>query len=118
MPFRLTAPSSFLILVVFLLTSLPSGRTDPTQVEILCHKSYFSPDTITVTRGVKVRLVLRSEDVTHGFAIDEYGIAREIPAGPPTIIEFTAERSGSFPFYCVVRCGKDHLKMRGTLTVQ
>jgi cytochrome c oxidase subunit 2 len=63
-------------------------------------------------------LVLKSVDVTHGFAVDELDIAREIPAGPPTIIEFTPRAAGEFAFYCVVRCGKNHLKMRGALIVE
>jgi cytochrome c oxidase subunit 2 len=92
--------------------------SDTNTIEIICQKSHYSPDTIRVRKGEPTRLVLKSVDVTHGFAIDDLKIAREISPGPPTIIDFTPERAGSFPFYCVVRCGKQHLKMRGTLIVE
>ena len=87
-------------------------------MEIICRKSFYTPDKITVKKGEKVRIILRAADVPHGFAIDELDIATEVSPGPPKILEFTPDRAGTFEFYCVVRCGKDHVKMRGTLTVQ
>ena len=111
-PLRLCA-----ILFVFLFPVITASQ-EPAIIQVVCHKSYYAPDTIHLKRGEPVRLLLKSEDVTHGFAIDEFDIAREVPAGPPTVIEFTPHRTGMFSFYCVVRCGKNHLKMRGTLIVE
>jgi len=108
----------FICTVAILSLFLRLGNTQPNTVEILCQKSFFTPNTIEVKKAEPVRLILKSVDVTHGFAIDDFEIAREIPAGPPTTIEFTPDRAGEFPFYCVVRCGKNHLKMRGTLIVR
>ena len=95
-----------------------SASSETITVEILCRKSFYTPDIVRLKKGVPAKLVLRSADVTHGFAIDELNIAREVPPGPPVSIEFTPARAGQFTFYCVVRCGKDHLKMRGTLIVE
>jgi cytochrome c oxidase subunit 2 len=90
----------------------------PESIEIVCTRSYFTPNQIRVQSGKPVRFILKSDDVTHGFAIDEYKIAKEVPPGPPTKLEFTPDRPGTYEFYCVVRCGKEHLKMRGTLIVE
>jgi cytochrome c oxidase subunit II len=87
-------------------------------IEIVLQKGQYSPSQIEVQKGEKVRLQLKSMDVTHGFAIDELGIAREVSPGPPTIVEFTPTKAGSFAYYCVVRCGKNHKQMRGTLVVK
>jgi cytochrome c oxidase subunit II len=108
-----------LSLPLFLYVWMPGVlSSDTNTIEIICQKSHYSPETIRLRKGEPVRLILKSVDVTHGFAIDDLRIAREISPGPPTIVDFTPERSGTFPFYCVVRCGKEHLKMRGTLIVE
>jgi cytochrome c oxidase subunit 2 len=108
--------SAALLFMFFLFSSGAAFSQD--SIEIVARKSHYTPETIHVKKGEKVRLVVRSEDVTHGFAIDEFGIAREIPQGPPVVIEFTPDRAGSFSYYCVVRCGHAHKQMRGTLIVE
>ena len=100
--------------LVLLLFAIQAHAVD---VEILCRKSSYSPNAFTVKKGEKVRVILKSADVPHGFAIDELNVATEVSPGPPTVVEFTPDRAGKFEFYCVVRCGKDHLKMRGVMTV-
>jgi heme/copper-type cytochrome/quinol oxidase subunit 2 len=87
-------------------------------IEISCTKSLFTPNVVQVKKGEPVVLILKSKDVTHGFAIDEYNIAKEVPPGRPVTVEFVADRAGEFAFYCVVRCGKKHLQMRGKLIVE
>jgi len=108
----------WLLTVVFLLLPLLPVSPASNTIEIVCRKSYYTPDKIVLRKGEPARIVLTSEDVTHGFAIDELDIAREVPAGTPTVIEFTPEHAGTFRFYCVVRCGRDHLKMQGAVTVE
>lgn len=98
--------------------SLTKISAQPQVIEIVCKRSDYTPNQIQVKSGQPVRIVLKSEDVTHGFAIDEFQIAKEIAPGPPIVVEFTPDKPGTFEFYCVVRCGKDHLKMRGTLVVK
>jgi cytochrome c oxidase subunit 2 len=71
-----------------------------------------------VKKGEPLQLVLKSIDVTHGFAIDEFKILREVPPGVPVTLTFTPDRAGTFTFYCVVRCGKNHKNMRGALVVE
>jgi cytochrome c oxidase subunit 2 len=96
---------------------LAVAETQPATIEILCRKSFYTPAEIRVKKGVTTELLVRAEDVTHGFAIDDLGVAREIAPGEPVRIRITPTRAGQYPFYCVVRCGVNHLKMRGTLIV-
>ena len=77
----------------------------------------FSPDTITVDKGDKVVLNIQSIDVTHGFAISAFGVNSRLEPGETTVVEFVADKSGTFQFFCSVQCGEGHSTMRGQLIV-
>jgi cytochrome c oxidase subunit 2 len=78
----------------------------------------FIPDTITVSKGDAVRLIINSIDVAHGIAITEFGINERLEPGKVTEVEFVADKTGTFTFYCSVFCGSGHGSMRGTLIVK
>ena len=78
----------------------------------------FDPGTITVSRGDKVILHIKSVDVTHGFALPDFGISQILEPGKEVTIEFIADKKGTFTFFCNVPCGSGHLSMRGTLVVE
>src|SRR5215510_7906472 len=67
---------------------------------IVAKDFHYSPDRIEVDRDDLVKLTVRSEDLAHSFMIDEYRIAKRIPAGGSSTFEFRADRAGTFPFYC------------------
>lgn len=78
----------------------------------------FTPSTINVNRGEKVRLHITSLDVTHGFSLPDFSIDTGPVASGQTIVkEFTADKIGSFPFKCSVYCGSGHQGMKGMLIV-
>ncbi len=78
----------------------------------------FNPSTIEVNKGDKVKITLASSDTTHGFSISEYGISETISPGQTKTVEFTADKEGTFAFFCSVYCGSGHGGMRGTLIVR
>jgi heme/copper-type cytochrome/quinol oxidase subunit 2 len=78
----------------------------------------FTPDRIEVVQDDLVRLTLRSADTAHSFNIDEYRIAKRIPAGGMTVVEFRADRTGTFPFYCNLTSEPGHSQARGQLIVR
>jgi cytochrome c oxidase subunit 2 len=78
----------------------------------------FSPETITVNKDDRVVLNITSEDVTHGFAIPQFDINEQLEAGKTTRIEFVADKTGTYTFFCSVFCGSGHPQMRGTLIVK
>ena len=78
----------------------------------------FNPSTIEVNKGDKVRLIVTSVDVPHGFAIEEYGINERLDVGKPKVIEFTADKEGAFTAFCSVFCGSGHSNMKGKIIVK
>ena len=87
------------------------------EFSMIAKKFEFVPRTITVNKGDTVKLSIKSEDVNHGFAISEFNVKKDIPAGQEVSVEFVADKSGSFPFRCSVYCGSGHSDMDGTLVV-
>ena len=78
----------------------------------------FIPSTITVNKGDKVRLNVKSIDGAHGFAISEFGINENLKPGVTKTIEFIADKTGEFAFFCSVYCGAGHSGMNGKLIVK
>lgn len=110
----------------------PAPRPDPTPVpappapaepivktfEITAKQWSFEPSTITVKKGDRVRLQIRTIDVDHGFGLSAFGINQPLKPNTTTNVEFVADKAGSFSFFCSVFCGSGHGGMRGTLVVQ
>lgn len=78
----------------------------------------FAPDRLEVARDDLVKITVSSADQTHSFTIDEYRIAKRIPAGGTTTFEFRADRAGTFSYYCNVATDTGCRAMRGTLVVR
>ena len=87
------------------------------EFTITAKQFQFSPSTIEVNKGDRVRLIITSTDVPHGFAIAEYGINQRLEVGKPATIEFTADKEGTFTSFCSVICGAGHSGMKGKLIV-
>jgi nitrous oxide reductase len=63
-------------------------------------------------------LVITALDRAHGFKIDDFQIDRKLPKGEAVTIDFTADRSGTFPIQCSEFCGLGHKKMKGELIIE
>lgn len=88
------------------------------EITLTAERFHFTPSTIEVRQGERIRLVIRSRDVLHGFRLELFGIDVEIPrSGEPVVVEVVAERPGRFPFACSLYCGRGHDGMTGVLTV-
>ncbi|MEK6904547.1 MAG: cupredoxin domain-containing protein [Nanoarchaeota archaeon] len=77
----------------------------------------FSPSVITVSQDDHIRLEITSIDVNHGFSIEDFGIDAKLQPGKTEVVEFIADKKGTFEFYCSVYCGEGHKEMEGTLIV-
>jgi heme/copper-type cytochrome/quinol oxidase subunit 2 len=78
----------------------------------------YDPTRIEVMQDDLVKITVRSEDIAHSFTIDEYRIAKRVPAGGSTTFEFRADRAGTFPFYCALTNEPGHKMMHGELVVR
>ncbi len=63
-------------------------------------KPQFSPNEITVNKGDLVRIKITNTKGTHDFKIDEFNVYTETPLNQEMIVEFTADKAGSFEYYC------------------
>lgn len=88
------------------------------EFDITAKRFEFIPSTIKVSKGDKVKLNVKSIDGTHGFAISEFGINENLKPGVTKTIEFTADKTGEFTFFCSVYCGSGHSGMKGKLIVE
>lgn len=87
------------------------------EIKMTAKKYQYDPNVVTVKQGEKVRLIITALDRKHGFKLDAYGINQVLEKGDPTIIEFTADKPGTFVFRCSVVCGWGHHRMKGKLIV-
>ena len=79
---------------------------------------HFSPNRLEVTQDDLVKVVVRSEDFAYSLTIDEYRLSRRVPAGGEAVIEFRADRPGSYRFYSNLTSDARHTQMRGDLVVK
>lgn len=72
---------------------------------------------LRVPLGKPLKLLLRSMDVLHNFAIAEMRVKMDMVPGLVTYTWFTPTRTGSFDLLCEELCGVGHFAMRGRLVV-
>ncbi len=88
------------------------GQENAREIRIDAFQFGYAPDTITINKGEKVKIIVNNLDTTHGIRIPEIGIKGDQE------IEFIADKSGTFTWYCANYCGEGHTQMSGTLIVQ
>src|SRR5919204_3237145 len=104
-----------LVAMSFVLRASPSHANPVHQVEVVAKQFAFEPAVIQVTAGGPVRLVIRSSDRVHGFAIRDLKIDVQIPRSGNVVIEFTAPRAGRYEIACSEFCGSGHGQMKAAM---
>lgn len=87
-------------------------------VEVAARRYKFDPETIVLKKGQPTRLLITSEDVTHGFDIEGMDIDVKLPPHQTQTVELTPEQAGEHHFHCSVYCGPGHDQMHGTIVVR
>jgi cytochrome c oxidase subunit II len=86
------------------------------EVQVVASRFTFAPATIQVSVGESVRLVVRSTDGRHGFAIPRLNIDLHVPDnGERVIAAFTAPAAGEYEIACSAFCGRGHGQMKAVL---
>jgi heme/copper-type cytochrome/quinol oxidase subunit 2 len=83
--------------VLCVLGATDAGAQPPR--EVVASKSGWRPAVINLKKGEPARLLLKTEDEEHCFAVDELRIEKRIVPGKSTPLELTADRAGNFAFY-------------------
>lgn len=68
--------------------------------------------------GRPVKLLLRSKDVLHDFAVAQMRVKMDFVPGLVSYVWFTPTRAGTFDILCEELCGTAHFAMRGKLVVE
>ncbi|MCA9229972.1 MAG: c-type cytochrome [Planctomycetales bacterium] len=77
----------------------------------------WAPNPVVIVAAESVKLVVRSDDTTHGIVIPDLEINEKLLPGQPVEIEFIAPEPGAYDFFCSVVCGWGHNSMTGYLLV-
>jgi len=93
------------------------------EIRITAYQFFFDQEQIIVNNGERVRLIISSEDVPHGFEIEgfqipDYDISTVIRPGMPLTIEFEVDEKGVWEFICTIYCGFGHSTMKGLFIVR
>jgi len=87
-------------------------------INITAKRFSFDPAEVTLKKGETVKLVLKSEDVTHGIFVRPLKLDQDIPAGKSVEVTITPQTAGKFTAICDHFCGVGHGNMKMTFVVQ
>lgn len=89
------------------------------EIAVAVHAWGFSPRVVRVRPGQAVRFVVRSEDITHGFAINELGLNLPLRPGEEARSPVVDVRlpEGTYTIHCSTFCGLGHPSMKAKLIV-
>lgn len=92
--------------------------TNVKTINIEAGSFYFKPNKITVKKGDAVKIVFKAVDMMHNFYLDEFNVkGPTVKAGNTNTVQFTADKAGSFEFYCNVGTHRANGQV-GTLIVE
>jgi cytochrome c oxidase subunit II len=87
-------------------------------IQIHAKRYQFEPSIITVKRGETVKLLLTSEDRTHGFMVKPLGVDTDIEPGKTTEVTITPQKAGTYTTICDHYCGLGHNGMKMKIVVE
>ena len=103
-------------------TAAPAQAQDPAgaprAIVITAKRFEFAPSTITLKKGETVKLVVTSEDVTHGLFIRPLKIDTDLTPGETQQLTVTPGTAGTFTAICHHFCGSGHGGMKLTIVVE
>ena len=112
-----------MIIVVAFFTGLGVGAArviaQPAEqvIKITAKKFDYTPNRITLKKGVPVVLEFTSTDVLMGFNAPDLGARTDIMPGQVARVRLAPDKVGTFAFFCDIFCGTGHENMTGTITV-
>lgn len=99
-------------------TSSSSSQESLKVVDITGHNFAFSMNEIRVKKGDKVRINFTNTDGFHNWSVDEFSAKTErVQAGNSASVEFTADKPGTYEYYCDVGNHRQ-MGMKGNLVVE
>ncbi len=96
-----------------------SGTDQPVDLYLLAFMWGYNPDTLRLRTGVRYRLRMMADDITHGASLQLGTASRIIRLRPDIVSEqiITFTKPGNVLIYCTVYCGPGHDRMQGKIIV-
>jgi heme/copper-type cytochrome/quinol oxidase subunit 2 len=106
-------------LEAFLSVSPTAGSDGVKDISIRARSWGFTPRVIRVEPGDTVRFRVVSDDIKHGFAINELGLNLQLASGREvrSADVKVALPPGKYPIHCSTFCGLGHSTMKASLVV-
>ena len=86
-------------------------------IEVTARRFVWVPDEIKVKLHETVQLEFTAPEVVMGFYCPELKLRQMIIPGQKPLVQWTADRTGTFDFVCDVFCGDGHEGMAGRIVV-
>lgn len=61
---------------------------------------WYSLKDIAVKKGDHVRIKVTNTAGMHDLVLDEFGVKQELPLNQEVVIDFVADKAGTFQYYC------------------
>jgi plastocyanin domain-containing protein len=94
---------------------LPAQAAPDEEIEVTASAAGFRPKVVRLRKGETARLILKSSDREHCFAVDELRVEKRIQPGRATVLDLTPDQVGTFAFYSCLE--PDDASLRGRLIV-
>jgi plastocyanin len=99
------------------LATTTAGTAVEKEFTIVAKNFSFNPSTVSVNKGDRLKITVKNVGGFHDLKIDGFGVAtKRISDGAEDVVEFTADKTGSFEYYCSVGTHRA-MGMKGALTV-
>lgn len=116
--YRRIVLASLLAFAVAALAPHGTRAQEPRVINITAKRFEFSPNQITLKKGEPVKLMLTSDDVTHGFYLKPLKIDEVIVPGKTTEVNLTPQTAGTYLLICDHFCGVNHASMNMKIVVE
>lgn len=88
------------------------------QIRMYAENWKWTPNLIRVPAGTRLSIEIKNVDSPHRFEIKQLGIDVALPENETTVVEFLAEKPGTYRWRCSRPCGNGCAKMAGKLVVE
>ena len=114
---RLTMALSGLLLGAATIGLRAAAQPQEQVIKVLARRFTYTPNKLTLKKGVPVILELTTADVLMGFNAPDFGVRADIIPGQVARVRLLPDKVGTFTFFCDIFCGSGHETMNGTITV-
>ena len=90
------------------------------EFEIKAEQWVYHPAALKVDPGDRIRFVVTSQDIMHGFSINELGVNLALNPAVGIVREVVIPPDmpdGTYTMYCSIFCGIGHPYMKGTILI-